>query len=86
MQEYGQLVCWIARRNDAGRMVLTRSFKVGRPLRERLRPAVLPVDRNRAFEHISDASELVDMGRDLSERLQGGDARSQGIVAGIDMP
>ena len=53
-EEFGRLVRRIARRHHAGRMILAGAFEIGRALREGLRSAVFPVDRDRPFEHVAD--------------------------------
>src|ERR1700752_5044791 len=67
-------------------MVLAGPLEVCGPLRERLAPAVFPIDRNRPFQHVPDAAEFMDMRRNISERLHGCDGRSQGEVARFDLP
>jgi hypothetical protein len=82
----GELVGRIIRRHNAWRMVLTWPFEIGRPLPERLGSSVLPVDSDRAFQNVPDASKLMDVRRDLSVGLHCGDAHSQRVFSGLNLP
>ena len=76
----------IVRRHGACRMVLAWPFEVGRPLPEGLRSPIFPVDGDRPFQNVPDASKLMDMRRDLNVGLHDRDAHSQRIFSGFDLP